>query len=72
MFVISKVKIGSDEQYMDYQYSEKEARAQQRQSQEQRDKRGNEVSSDARQASVEMGTPTSSASEEQVLLKNFN
>ena len=69
MFVISKVKIGSDEQYRDYQYSEKEDRAQQRQ--EQRDKRGTEVSSDAMQASVEMGTHASSASEEQVLLKDF-
>ena len=71
MFVISKVKIGSDEQYRDYQYSEKEDRAQQRQSQEQSDKRGTEVSSDAMQASVEMGTHASSASEEQVLLKYF-
>ena len=62
--MISKVKIGSDEQYR-----EKKDRAQQRQSQEQRDKRGTEVSSDAMQASVEMGTPASSASEEQVLLK---
>ena len=57
MFVISKVKIGSDEQYKDfqyrpnrdYQYSEKEDRAQQRQSQEQRDKCGTEVSSEAMQ-----------------------